>query len=67
MLDLVRTSPGAELVDPQSAWALFNGVTYWTDHVRPVDLTDERAAKQVLFGEGERLKQAALEALLRYL
>jgi hypothetical protein len=63
VLELVNTSPGAELA-PASAWNAVNAVTYYVDHER--GRGEASAVESSLFGEGSNLKQSALELALAY-
>lgn len=63
ILQLVETGKGVEFA-PKTAWAAFNAVTEYVDHVRPAEakapLMIKRANQSALFGTNMRLKQKAL-------
>lgn len=54
-----HTAPGAA---PGSAYGLVQGVTHWLDHVRGPD--QDRRLSSTWFGQGARLKSAAMESAL---
>ncbi|NCC40375.1 MAG: DUF932 domain-containing protein [Gammaproteobacteria bacterium] len=55
-----HTAPGAA---PGSAYGLVQGVTHWLDHVRGPD--QGRRLSSTWFGQGARLKDAAVDAALK--
>jgi phage/plasmid-like protein (TIGR03299 family) len=60
--ELVTTGKGAELA-PRSAWAVYNAVTEYVDHVLPAEVTAKRqvtANEAALFGRNALLKNRAL-------
>ena len=63
ILALVERGPGANFA-PNTAWAAFNGVAAYVDHVRPAEAKSALSVKQTnesaLFGANMRLKQRAL-------
>lgn len=63
ILQLVASGKGAEFA-PASAWAAFNAVTEYIDHVRPAEAKNVRTIKQAnqsaLFGTNAKMKQKAL-------
>jgi phage/plasmid-like protein (TIGR03299 family) len=67
VLELAATGKGVEFA-PQSAWAAYNAVTEFVDHVRSIGTKSERvlkaADKSALFGPAAQLKQRALSLAL---
>lgn len=67
VLELAATGKGVEFA-PQTAWAAYNAVTEFVDHVRSVGTKSERvlkaADKSALFGPAGQLKQRALSLAL---
>jgi len=58
-----KTGKGIDFA-PSTAWAAFNAVTEYIDHVRPAEVRSPRLIKQMnesaIFGNNARLKQKAL-------
>ena len=71
VVDLVWNGKGAELAgvknEQATAWAAYNGVTEFVDHVRTAKKSEKSqrmANKSALFGAGMRIKQRALQYAL---
>lgn len=67
LLDAIGRQPGVTLTntfdtDEHTFATLYNGVTYWVDHVR--GRKPETALFSSIYGEGERLKRRALKVAL---
>ncbi len=63
ILNVVDTQPGAELAKA-TAWAAYNAVTYFVDHVRGRD--NDASVVSALAGPGAKLKARALTLAVDY-
>lgn len=63
ILSVMDTQPGAELAKA-TAWAAYNGVTYYTDHIRGRD--NDASVVSALVGPGAKLKARALDLAMEY-
>jgi hypothetical protein len=68
ILNLVWNGKGSEMAGATkkgaTAWAAYNAVTEYVDHVRPAELPEgslEQSNKSALFGVGAHLKDRALQ------
>ena len=63
IIELAASGKGVEFA-PASAWAAFNAITEYVDHVRPAEAKNVRTIKQAnesaLFGTNAKIKQRAL-------
>lgn len=66
VLEAIETGAGQDMPTAQgTAWGLFNGVTYWIDHVKK-GTGDDASKKQssIWFGDGARVRQRAFDLLM---
>lgn len=66
LLDAIETGAGQDMPTANgTAWGLFNGVTYWIDHVKK-GTGDSASKKQasIWFGDGARVRQRAFDLLM---
>lgn len=63
VMRVLQTQPGSSTAHG-TLWNAYNAVTYHVDHVRGRNA--DTAVESALFGEGDRLKNSALELAMDY-
>ncbi len=67
ILDSIHTGIGQELsVRQNTAWGVFQGVTYHVDHVSSSNKSDDSRATSAMFGTGAAMKERAYSLVQEY-